>query len=180
MNNDLKNAAGDVMDDASRAMRDAGDAVKDGARAAMDTGRDALDQAKSGMSDMASSVMSGLREEAAVRGESLKDGMADEGASIADTLRRAADDRGDDSFAGRLLNTLADGVNTASDDLRGQSLTDTIDSAMAYSRRNPGIFVAAAALAGFALVRFARASGDSPAEFATSRTPGPNPFDLDA
>ena len=186
MNNDLKSAAKDVMNDAGRAVHDAADTVKHEARnaygAAAEAGRDAFGKAQSGVSDMASSMVSGLRDEAAVRGEALKDGMADEGVNIADTLRRAADDRGDESFAGRLLNTLADGVTDAADGLRGRSLNETIDEAMAYSRRNPGVFVAAAAIAGFALVRFARASGDSAGstEYATSRTPVSNPFDLDA
>jgi hypothetical protein len=135
--------------------------AREAAEALKNTGREALAAARDGVSDAASEAAAALHGEAESRAEAGKDMVADQGQRLADDLREAAQSRGGDSFQGRLLDTVASGVEDVSAGLRGRTLSSIIEQTEAFARRNPGAFVAGAAIAGFALARFARASGAS-------------------
>lgn len=129
------------------------------AGAVKDSGHEAYKAAKSGVSDAASDAAAALRSEAESRAAAGKDAVADRGQRFADDLREVAQSRGGDSFQGRLLDTVASGVEEVSAGLRGRTLSSLIEQTEVFARRNPGAFVAGAAIAGFAFARFARASG---------------------
>ncbi len=108
--------------------------------------------------DTVASVAGSLRETAAERTEAARDELAEQGQKFAASLRAAAADHGTDSLQGRVLGAVAGTVDDLSDGLRGQSIGALVTEAQSFARRNPGVFVAGAALAGFALARFARSS----------------------
>ena len=117
----------------------------------------ALDDAKSRAYDAAAKTASAAKSEAYTRAEDAKDGLASQADRLASSLRSALDS-GDDSIQAKVMATVADSVSDLSSSLRGKGLNELLDDAERFARRNPGAFVAAAALAGFAVARFARAS----------------------
>lgn len=130
------------------------------------TGRETYRDVKGRAVDAASRTASAAKAEAMDRAETAKDTIADEGRRLADSLRSASQG-GDDSVQAKVLNVVADSVSDLSESLRGRSFEELMTQAQGFARRNPGAFVAAAALAGFAIARFARASTpepDAPAE----------------
>ncbi|WP_284165358.1 hypothetical protein [Frigidibacter sp. SD6-1] len=106
-----------------------------------------------------------MRDEAESRAEAGKNLAAEQGQRFANDLRAEAGRRGNKTFQGQVLDTMANGVADLSEGLRGHSIASILQQAESFARRNPGAFVADAALAGFAVARFARASSqpDHPA-----------------
>lgn len=118
---------------------------------------DALGEARDRAAGVASRTAKAAKAEAMDRAEDAKDGLADQGERLARTLRGALD-QGDDSIQSKLMAAAADSVTDLSNTLRGKSFEQLVANAGEFARRSPGAFVAAAALAGFAVARFARAS----------------------
>lgn len=77
----------------------------------------------------------------------------------ASALRSAAEDL-EGTFQGEILRHAADGLQGLADDIRDKSIGEIIGDVAAYARRHPVTYLGGAALAGFALARFARASSD--------------------
>lgn len=125
-----------------------------------EAGEEALAAVKGSVAEAASEAKKAVTDEAEARVDAGKDMVADQGQRLASDLRDAAESRGEDSFQGRLLDTVASGVSDISENLRGRSLSSILEQAEGFARRNPGAFIAGAAIAGFALARFARASAD--------------------
>lgn len=126
-----------------------------------ESGMHALAGVRDRASDAAARATEAARTEAMGRAETAKSSLAQEGERLAQTLRRAVDS-GDDSPQARVLSVVADSVDDLTASLRNRSLNDLLSDAETFARRNPGLFVAVAALAGFAVARFARASTPAP------------------
>jgi hypothetical protein len=125
-----------------------------------EAGRETYQQVKSKAMDAVSRTTEAAKSQAMGQAETAKDALADTGERLAESLRGALDG-GDESVQARLMAAAADTVSQMSHSLRGRSFNQLLSDAEAFARRNPGAFVAAAALAGFALARFARASAPS-------------------
>ncbi|SPH23483.1 hypothetical protein DEA8626_02546 [Defluviimonas aquaemixtae] len=132
-------------------------AVSDVAETAKTTGAKALNTARKEVEEAAGQAGSALKDAAEARAEAGKDAISDHGHALADRLRDQAGDP-DQSFRGRLLTVVADGVSEISDDLRGRNLQSILERTEQFARQHPGAFVAGAALAGFSIARFAMAS----------------------
>ncbi len=132
-------------------------AVSDVTETAKKTGAKALETARKEAGEAASQAGSTLKDAAEARAEAGKDAISDQGHAFADRLRDQAGDP-ENSFRGRLLTVVADGVSEMSDDLRGSSLQSILSRTETFARQHTGAFVAGAALAGFSLARFAMAS----------------------
>jgi hypothetical protein len=66
-------------------------------------------------------------------------------------------------FAARGINSAADYVEDAAEKIRNGSFRDLLDGATDFAKRQPAAFLGVSVLAGFAAVRFLKASGaDSP------------------
>jgi hypothetical protein len=115
--------------------------------------------------DAASRTASAAKSEALSRAEGAKEGLVDQGERFAQSLRSAVDG-GDDSIQAKVMAAAADSVQDLVGSLRGKSLEQLLADAGGFARRNPGAFVAAAALAGFAVARFARAAAPMSQTFA--------------
>lgn len=103
-----------------------------------------------------------VREEAERRAQAGVDRGADEVSHTADALRRAADEAGERTIQGQVLRYAADGLTDISHSIRGKSLGDMAGDLAEFGRRNPVAFLGGAALAGFALSRFVRATRPQP------------------
>jgi vacuolar-type H+-ATPase subunit H len=130
-----------------------------------ETGRKAADDAKAQAQDMADAAKATARDmadkarsEAERRAGEGRDSLAEEGGRFASSLRHAADEQDEGSLQRRLLESVAGGVEDLSDSLRGRSFGTMMSDVEGFARRNPAVFLIGAAAAGFAMVRFARAS----------------------
>jgi hypothetical protein len=98
------------------------------------------------------------RDIAGQKATEAKDTLADEGYRLAQTMRTAAADRGQ-TLQAKVLEVAAGGVDSIADSLSGRSIRDLFADVQAFAGRNPGVFVAGAAVAGFAVARFVRSGG---------------------
>lgn len=112
--------------------------------------------------DEASKLVSGARQKAEEQVEHGKSAAASSLEDFTAAIRKASDELGerDQSMAANLVREAASGLEQASEALKGQSLQELTRSVAGFARRQPAAFLIGAALAGVALGRFARASGD--------------------
>lgn len=153
MNTTIKNMKDNIQDGADATLKSASDA----ATAVNDTVRDIA----SDVSAKAADTGAALRDGAVDRFDEARDALTDSGDRLAETLRRAAEEPASGSVQSRVLSAVAGGVSTAANTLRDRSVSDIVADVRALARRNPGAFAAGAAVAGFALARFLRASATS-------------------
>lgn len=147
-------------------LRNAGEDLRSVAQGA----RDAASEVASTVGEEATAAAAALKKEGAAMLDAAKEraqGMAQEGvragadqaSGVARAIHRAADDLQQDSPA--LASTIHDAAGAVDDmarALRDRSPGDMLRSIEDFARRQPLVFFGAAALAGFALARFARAS----------------------
>lgn len=144
------------------------DNLQDGADAAMKTVSHAAEATKDTVHQLASDVTThavdtaaALRDGAIERLDGARDALSDSGDRLAETLRRAAEEPTAGSVQARVLAAVAGGVSSAASTLRDRSASEIAADVRALARRNPGAFAVGAAVAGFALARFLRASSNS-------------------
>lgn len=128
----------------------------------------AADSARSAAAEMTDAAKSkgreagnALTEEARRRGDEAKNATADEINTVSEAFRRAARDLQSGSPQERTFGYLADNLATVSDTVRDKDLGEMIDDVSAFARRNPLVFLGGAALLGFAITRFGRATQES-------------------
>ncbi len=132
--------------------------AKNMASSAMDMAADAGRTMKDEVSARASETMGAVRDAASERAEGARDSIVDAGDRLAETLNNEASSA--EGMQQRVLSGLATGVSSVTDTLRGQSMGDVMASVRDYARAHPGTFAVGAAVAGFALARFLRSSGN--------------------
>lgn len=106
----------------------------------------------------ASATVATLRDAAADRVDTARDALAQVGERLADTLHRVSAETEGGVLKARVMSSAAGGLASASAALRDRSLSELSSDVTALARRHPGVFMAAAAVAGFAAARFVRAS----------------------
>lgn len=124
--------------------------------------RDEASKAAGTLKDEAARLASGVRRKAEERAD---EGLYAAASSLEDftaAIRKASEELGerDQSMAAGLVRQAASGLEDASAAIKGKSLGDITHSLAGFARRQPAAFLIGAALAGVALGRFARASGD--------------------
>ena len=145
----------DQVADAGAEMKQrAGDALHASTNIARDKFKEAADAAK----DAASGTADQLQGQA---GEKQRSG-ADFVERFAGNIREAARAFENDApFAARGINSAAEYVEDAAEKIRNGSFRDLADNATDFAKRQPAAFLGISVLAGFASVRFLRASGGS-------------------
>ncbi|WP_375261131.1 hypothetical protein [Palleronia sp.] len=98
------------------------------------------------------------REEAWSQAERARGGVATEMSGIADALRKAAQEMRSGSPQERTFGQIAESLADASDTIRDRDVGELASDVSRFARRNPLAFLGGAALAGFAVTRFAKAS----------------------
>lgn len=108
--------------------------------------------------------------EVRARADDAKSGVADEVEGVASALRRASEELRGGSAQERTLGTIAGSLAEASDAIRDKDLGEIVQMASRVARENPVLFLGGAALLGFALSRYAKASGDHATGTSTSHS----------
>jgi ElaB/YqjD/DUF883 family membrane-anchored ribosome-binding protein len=120
--------------------------------------RGALGEKADDLRETARSTLHGARAAVEQRSESAKATAADEMARTAEGLEAAAREMGDAPLQQDLLHEAAEGLKQLSRAVQGKSIGTIVEDLSDFGRRNPLAYLGGAALAGFALARFARAS----------------------
>ena len=123
--------------------------------------KDGLADAAGTVAEHAAGAAEAALDVAASRIESAREKVAETGETVGAKLREAADADDAAALQARVLGSLADGISAASSRVRDLSLSEIAEEMRVMARRHPGLFVAGAAVAGFAVARFLRA-GPSP------------------
>lgn len=145
----LKDQIGDAGADMKQR---AGEALQTSTDVARDKLREATDAAKDVAGDTVDEIQSRAREQQQTGAYFIE--------RLAGNFREAADAfESDVPFAARGINSAADYVQEAAEKIREGSFRDLVDGATDFAKRQPAAFLGISVLAGFAAVRFLRASG---------------------
>jgi len=135
---------------------DLGATVRDARAAAGDAANELTAGARSAIAE--------ARDVAAGKSAEMKDVAAGEIARTAKGLEAAAAELEGSPLQQDLLHEAAEGLKQISQSIQGKSIGTIVEDLSDFGRRNPLAYLGGAALAGFALARFARASApDRPA-----------------
>ncbi|MDF1726825.1 MAG: hypothetical protein P1U53_03645 [Sulfitobacter sp.] len=134
------------------ARSDAAEAAKEG-----DLKKSAKEAASSA-SDMAKEATDAAKASVETKSTEAKDSLASEMEDTASALRRAADEVRDGSPQGQTFSYLASGLADMADSVKDQDVKNFPSMVNTFARRNPIAFLGGAALLGFAVTRFAKAS----------------------
>ncbi|WP_342712775.1 hypothetical protein AAFG13_17430 [Bradyrhizobium sp. B124] len=141
-----------VADAGAEVRQRAGDAL----RASTDLARDKFKEA----ADQAMEVAEGAADRFRDKAEAQQRSGADFVSRFAGNIRQAAHAFETDApFAARGINSAADYVQGAAGKVREGTFRDLVEGATDFARRQPAAFLGLSVLAGFAAVRFLKASG---------------------
>lgn len=155
-----KNQDKGTAKDMKEQMGDAGGDVKqragDAFRASADVARDKFGEA----ADAAKGVAEGTVDQIQSQAREQQRSGADFVERLAGNLREAGRAfESDVPFAARGIGSAADYVEDAAQKIRDGSFRDLVEGATEFARRQPAAFLGISVLAGFAAVRFLKASG---------------------
>lgn len=148
----LKDQVADVGADLKQR---AGDALK----ASTDVVQDKLKEAAESATEMASGAAGHLQEQVHEKQRSGADFVGRFAGNIRDAARAFESDA---PFAARGINSAAEYVEDAAEKIRNGSFRDLVDGASDFAKRQPAAFLGISVLAGFAAIRFLKASGGQP------------------
>ena len=144
-----------VADAGAELKQRAGDALK----ASTDVAQDKLQEAAEAAKDVASGAADRLQDQVREQQSSGADFME----RFAGNVRHAARAfESDAPFAARGINSAAEYVEDAAEKIRNGSFRDLVDGATDFAKRQPAAFLGISVLAGFAAIRFLKASGGQP------------------
>ena len=148
---------------------DAGADIKqraaDALRTSTDTARDKFQEATEAAKNIASDAADKLQDQAREQQRTSADFVDKFSGNIREAARAFEKDI---PFAARGINSVADYVEDAAEKIRQGSFRDLVDNATDFAKRRPAAFLGITALAGFAAVRFFKASGQSSTSTHTS------------
>lgn len=142
--------------------------------ATSDVAREKLDELGAAAKETASHAADKVKEQI-----TAQQGVgADYARRLADNIRGAAKSFEQDTpIAARTIEMAAGYVEDAAEKIRNGSLNDVIDGATSFARRQPAAFLGLSVLAGFAAVRFLKASANgAQASGASQQYGGPAPY----
>jgi gas vesicle protein len=147
-----RNLKDQVADAAAEAKQRAGDAFRASTEVARDKFKEAADAAKDLASDTVDQVQDRAREQQR-SGADFIDRLA---GNIRDAARAFESDA---PFAARGINSTAEYVEDAARKIRDGNFRDLVNGATDFAKRQPAAFLGISVLAGFAVVRFLKATG---------------------
>ena len=141
-----------IADAGAEVKQRAGDAL----RASTDIARDKFQEAAQAAKDAAAGTADQLKDKTREQQRSGADFIE----RFAGNIREAAHAFENDApFAARGINSAADYVESSAEKIRNGSFRDLVDGATDFAKRQPAAFLGLSVLAGFAAVRFLKASG---------------------
>jgi hypothetical protein len=147
-----QNLKDQVADAGAEIKQRAGDAL----RASADIARDKVKEAADAAKDVASGTAAQIQSQAREKQQSGADFIERFAGNIREAARAFESDA---PFATRGINSAAEYVEDAAEKVRNGSFRDLVDNATNFAKRQPAAFLGLSVLAGFAAVRFLRASG---------------------
>jgi hypothetical protein len=141
-----------VADAGAEIKQRAGDVL----RASTDTAREKFKEAADAAQDAAAGAADRLQDQARDQQRSGADFVGRFAGNIRDAARAFENDL---PFAARGINSAAEYVDEAAEKIRNGSFRDLVDGATDFAKRQPAAFLGLSVLAGFAAVRFLKASG---------------------
>ena len=147
-----QNLKDQVADAGAEMKQRAGDAL----RASTDMARDKFKEAADAAKDVASGTADQIQGQAREKQRSGADFIERFAGNIREAARAFENDA---PFAARGINSAAEYVEDAAEKIRNGSFRDLVDNATDFAKRQPAAFLGISVLAGFAAVRFLRASG---------------------
>jgi gas vesicle protein len=167
-NQKVKKLKDQVADAGAELKQRAGDAFSATADVAKDKFKEASDAAK----DVASGTADHLQEQARQQQRTGADFIERFAGNIREASRAFESDA---PFAARGINSAAEYVQDAAEKIRNGGFRDLVDGATDFAKRQPAAFLGLSVLAGFAAVRFLKASGgqasSAPRANASDRSP---------
>lgn len=140
-------------------MADAGTEIKERAAAALqastDVARDKAQEAADSLKEVASRTLGQAQDKAREQQRSSAEFVNRLAGDIREAARAFEQDV---PFAARGINSAADYVEDAADKIRNGSFRDIVEGATMFAKRQPIAFLGLTVIAGFAAVRFLRAS----------------------
>ncbi len=150
---------GDTLRNLSEQAASLGQTAKDQMTQASGQTTDALNQARERVSADAQDVADQIKDRVGDTIEAQKDAGANYAGRVADAMRRAAKEfEGDVPIAATYMRVAADNVNDYAERFRTGQLSDVLDGAREFARRQPTAFLGLTFLAGFGLVRLLKTS----------------------
>ena len=148
-----QNLKDQVADAGAELKQRAGDAVRASTEQAREKFQEAAEAAKEVASGTADHLQNRVREQ--------QGSGADFVQRFAGNIREAAHAFDNDApFAARGINSAADYVEDAAERIRNGNFRDLVDGATDFAKRQPTAFLGLSVLAGFAAIRFLKASGE--------------------
>ncbi len=159
--------------DLKEQVADAGAEIKQRAgdvlRASTDTAREKFKEAADAAKEAAAGAADRFQDQAREQQRSGGDFVGRFAGNIRDAARAFENDV---PFAARGINSAAEYVDEAADKIRNGSFRDLVDGATDFAKRQPAAFLGLSVLAGFAAVRFLKASGSESSSPARSGSSG--------
>jgi hypothetical protein len=146
-----------VADAGAEIKQRAGDAL----RASTDVARDKFKEAADAAKDVASGTVDQLQEQTRQQQRTGADFVERFAGNIREAARAFESEA---PFAARGINSAAEYVEDAAEKIRNGSFRDLVDGATDFAKRQPAAFLGISVLAGFAAVRFLKASGGQRSE----------------
>jgi hypothetical protein len=167
--NQDKGTAKDMKDQISDAGAEMKQRAGDAFRASADLARDKFGEA----ADAAKGVADGTMDQIQSQAREQQRSGADFVERLASNIREAGRAfESDVPFAARGIGSAADYVEDAAHKIREGSFRDLVESATDFAKRQPAAFLGISVLAGFAAVRFLKASGGEPSSQGQRNTTG--------
>jgi len=150
-----QNLRDQVADAGAELKQRAGDALQ----ASTDVAQDKLKEAANAAKEVASGAADRVQEQAHEQQRSGADFVERFATNIRDAARAFESDA---PFAARGINSAAEYVEDTAEKIRNGSFRDLVDGATDFAKRQPAAFLGISVLAGFAAIRFLKASGGQP------------------
>lgn len=144
---DMKKTVEGVVDSAGESARDLKTAGTERAR-----------ELKTSAKETAEEVLAKGKSKARSQVNAAQSRAAAETEATAEAMRRAGDRFDEGDFRQKAAYHLADGIGSVADRIGSKSLQEIPDDLRRVARQNPALFIAGAALTGFALARLVKAS----------------------
>jgi gas vesicle protein len=128
----------------------------DALRASTDAAREQFKEAADAAKDVASGTADQIQEQARQQQRTGADFVGRFAGNIREAARAFESDA---PFAARGINSAAEYVEDTAEKIRNGSFRDLVDGATDFAKRQPAAFLGISVLAGFAAVRFLKASG---------------------
>jgi gas vesicle protein len=164
-----QNLKDQVADAGAEIKQRAGDVL----RASTDTAREKFKEAADAAKDAAAGAADRFQDQAREQQRSGADFVGRFAGNIRDAARAFENDV---PFAARSINSAAEYVDEAAEKIRNGSFRDLVDGATDFAKRQPAAFLGLSVLAGFAAVRFLKASGSQSSSGQDASSPYPSSY----